>query len=102
MSGRGGALAGTPPGPASATGRMPTAWLLDARITRGTPASRAASSTVRVPSTLTARICSHGASRLMPPRWITAAAPRHAAVIAAGSVTDAVTSSIRSPGPAGG
>src|SRR5580693_1256542 len=49
---------------------------------------------------LTSRIGAHASSVGMPPRWMTAAAPAQAAVIAAMSVTDAVTDS--SPGPGDG
>src|ERR1700761_888032 len=48
---------------------------------------------------LTSRIGPQASSVGMPPRWMTASAPAQAAVIAARSVTDAVTAS--SPGPAG-
>src|SRR5262249_20875172 len=49
---------------------------------------------------LTSRIGAHAPSDAMPPRWMTAAAPAQAAVIAAMSVTEAVIAS--SPGPGGG
>src|SRR3984885_3653574 len=48
---------------------------------------------------LTSRIGAHASSVGIPPRWTTASAPAQAAVIAAMSVTDAVTDS--SPGPGG-
>src|SRR5690242_6889667 len=49
---------------------------------------------------LTSRIGAHAPSDAIPPRWMTAAAPAQAAVIAAMSVTEAVIAS--SPGPGGG
>ena len=47
----------------------------------------------------TSRMRSHDDSLGMPPRWMTASTPAQAAVIAARSVTDAVSAS--SPGPSG-
>src|SRR5262249_38096639 len=78
-------------------GANPTAWLDEAKITRGTPARRAASKATYVPWMLSWSISSQGASVAMAARWITAAAPRHAAVIASRSVIEAWTTSSAGP-----
>src|ERR1035438_5204062 len=51
---------------------------------------------------LISMIWSQGPSPDTPPRWITASAPDKASVIAAISVTDAMTTSSSGPGEAGG